>query len=274
MAPCVFLFISPSWLRRPDPRIPYYSPDFGQICEVDSVKIVGREFTSWDGMNVVVFPIKPVGFLYISGAGCLSSIVLRLEHNSNCMMRQNQHLSIFYTLCRPSCNSSLLQLQVVTSSYPPRVPHRQEGVWNQLRHWCGLLKQGRAHVDQDMGPVLSGQRSVGGNFRERFNYVTPQWAPGWIFSKVGIDFSAGWPKVQMSHMENTQIVPEGFFMKFQHPTNRTWNTKQPFINGYFNWMIPNLYIGNNHFTQKHPFEIGSLGVVKPSLKKTVKPPSL
>ena len=24
----------------------------------------------------------------------------------------------------------------------------------------------------------------------------------------------------------------------------TWNPKQPFINGCFNWMIPNLYIGN------------------------------
>ena len=24
----------------------------------------------------------------------------------------------------------------------------------------------------------------------------------------------------------------------------SWNTKQPFINGFFNWMIPNLYIGN------------------------------
>ena len=24
----------------------------------------------------------------------------------------------------------------------------------------------------------------------------------------------------------------------------TWNSKQPFINGCFNWIIPNLYIGN------------------------------
>ena len=32
----------------------------------------------------------------------------------------------------------------------------------------------------------------------------------------------------------------------------TWNPKQPFINGCFNWMIPNLYIGNGCFT-KHPF---------------------
>ena len=38
----------------------------------------------------------------------------------------------------------------------------------------------------------------------------------------------------------------------------TWNPKQPFINGCFNWMIPNLYIGNGCFT-KHPFINGCLG---------------
>ena len=37
-----------------------------------------------------------------------------------------------------------------------------------------------------------------------------------------------------------------------------WNPKQPFINGCFNWMIPNLYIGNGCFT-KHPFKTGCLG---------------
>ena len=35
-----------------------------------------------------------------------------------------------------------------------------------------------------------------------------------------------------------------------------WNPKQRFINGCFNWMIPNLYIGNCCFT-KHPFLIYS-----------------
>ena len=33
---------------------------------------------------------------------------------------------------------------------------------------------------------------------------------------------------------------------------------QPFINGCFNWMIPNLYIGNGCFT-KHLFINGCLG---------------
>ena len=38
----------------------------------------------------------------------------------------------------------------------------------------------------------------------------------------------------------------------------SWNPKQPFINGCFNWMIPNLYIGNGCFT-KHLFINGCLG---------------
>ena len=41
-------------------------------------------------------------------------------------------------------------------------------------------------------------------------------------------------------------------------TSTTWNPKQPFFNGCFNWMIPNLYIGNGCFT-KHPFINGCLG---------------
>ena len=41
-------------------------------------------------------------------------------------------------------------------------------------------------------------------------------------------------------------------------TTTAWNPKQPFINGCFNWMIPNLYIGNGCFT-KHPFSTGCLG---------------
>ena len=38
----------------------------------------------------------------------------------------------------------------------------------------------------------------------------------------------------------------------------TWNLKHPFINGCFNWMIPNHYIKNACFT-KHPFKTGCLG---------------
>ncbi len=41
-------------------------------------------------------------------------------------------------------------------------------------------------------------------------------------------------------------------------TRNTWYPKQPFFNGCFNWMIPNLYVGNGCFT-KHPFKNGCLG---------------
>ena len=46
--------------------------------------------------------------------------------------------------------------------------------------------------------------------------------------------------------------------EFIYPKTRAWNPKQPFINGCFNWMIPNLYIGNGCFT-KHLFINGCLG---------------
>ena len=38
----------------------------------------------------------------------------------------------------------------------------------------------------------------------------------------------------------------------------TWNPKQPDFYGCFNWMIPNLYLGNGCFT-KHAFKTGCLG---------------
>ena len=37
-----------------------------------------------------------------------------------------------------------------------------------------------------------------------------------------------------------------------------WNPKQPDFYGCFNWMIPNLFLGNGYFT-KHPFKTGCLG---------------
>ena len=41
------------------------------------------------------------------------------------------------------------------------------------------------------------------------------------------------------------------------PNYTTWSPKQPVINGCFNWMVPNLYIGNGCFT-KHLFINGCL----------------
>ena len=42
----------------------------------------------------------------------------------------------------------------------------------------------------------------------------------------------------------------------------SWNPKQPFINGCFNWMIPNHCIKDGCFT-KHPFINGCLGFQDP-----------
>ncbi len=44
----------------------------------------------------------------------------------------------------------------------------------------------------------------------------------------------------------------------KNPIRYAWNPKQPFINGCFNWMIPNPCIGNGCFT-KHLFINGCLG---------------
>ena len=59
-----------------------------------------------------------------------------------------------------------------------------------------------------------------------------------------------------------------------HQLIDTWNPKQPFINGCFNWMIPNLYIENGCFT-KHPFINGCLGfqVVIPLFTRVLYYPS-
>ncbi len=53
-----------------------------------------------------------------------------------------------------------------------------------------------------------------------------------------------------------QLLDGWFFTSFWALVS--WNPKQPFINGCFNWMIPNLYIGNGCFT-KHLFINGCLG---------------
>ena len=55
----------------------------------------------------------------------------------------------------------------------------------------------------------------------------------------------------------TATLRGGWFSPWRKKTP-TWNPKQPFINGCFNWMIPNLYIENGCFT-KHPFINGCSG---------------
>ena len=58
-------------------------------------------------------------------------------------------------------------------------------------------------------------------------------------------------KTQKKNLASVVVTKKGFF-------SSTWNPKQPYINGCFNCMIPNLYIGNGCFT-KHPFIYGCLG---------------
>ena len=79
-----------------------------------------------------------------------------------------------------------------------------------------------AAVLQD-GPFAVFKGDKNNSFFRRFFFFHPQWNPFTVFSAI-----------------------------------YTWNPKQPFINGCFNWMIPNLYIGNGCFT-KHPFINGCLG---------------
>ena len=62
-----------------------------------------------------------------------------------------------------------------------------------------------------------------------------------------------------------QVWSSLFLLKQTKKEVRTVNSQfflepdgHPFINGCFNWMIQNLYIGNGCFT-KHPFKTGCLG---------------
>ena len=59
-------------------------------------------------------------------------------------------------------------------------------------------------------------------------------------------------RVKLGHPQLDTLITFGKLI-------RAWNPKQPFINGCFNWMIPNLYIGNGCFT-KHPFFLRLFGV--------------
>ena len=70
------------------------------------------------------------------------------------------------------------------------------------------------------------------------------------WGKGAISGGGRW-KMGTSFGESSEI----FGVKLQ---GTTWNPKQPFINGCFNWMIPNLYIENGCFTN-HAFINGCLG---------------
>ena len=84
---------------------------------------------------------------------------------------------------------------------------------------------------------------------------------GWVYIVYfpGGSIQVSW--IQNDWPLNTSMVPIQslcFPNESSMTLIRTWNPKQPFINGCFNWMIPNLYIGNGCFT-KHLFINGCLG---------------
>ncbi len=59
------------------------------------------------------------------------------------------------------------------------------------------------------------------------------------------------PNTQKKQWISWRLGPYGPFLRY------SWNPKQPFFIGCFNWMIQNLYLGNGRFT-KHPFKTGCL----------------
>ena len=65
---------------------------------------------------------------------------------------------------------------------------------------------------------------------------------------LGVQKKYQFPSQNGPHISNHIHHSNGVFWKIPY----TWNPKQPFINGCFSWMIPNLYIENGCFT-KHPF---------------------
>ena len=58
----------------------------------------------------------------------------------------------------------------------------------------------------------------------------------------------------VDHTSEWISLPDTFQLQKRH----AWNPKQPDFYCCFNWMIPNLYLGNGCFT-KHPFKSGCLG---------------
>ena len=77
------------------------------------------------------------------------------------------------------------------------------------------------------------------------------------------------PSTKLSHLawpqwQEKKDAPHGFWraswnskQNFLRDVICTWYPKHPFINGSFNWMIPNLYMENGCFT-KHPLKTGCL----------------
>ncbi len=75
-----------------------------------------------------------------------------------------------------------------------------------------------------------------------------------IFPQMMVSEKWWWIPIGSNPLKNHQTTNpnwKGEIVQICH----TWNPKQPFINGCFNWMIPNLYIGNGCFTKPSFFNI-------------------
>ena len=116
-----------------------------------------------------------------------------------------------------------------------------------------------------MGPLISGKSSLVkyynlARYQEYFlkgtvknNGENPTW---WRNSRTKIVNK--WGRLQMWPLKGrSEAMQKKAHLKAKM-IMLSWNPKQPFINGCFNWMIPNLYIGNGCFT-KHPFFNSCLG---------------
>ena len=71
---------------------------------------------------------------------------------------------------------------------------------------------------------------------------------------------------------NTNFPVKRYHFLAVFQTIWTWNSKQPFINGSFNWMIPNLYIGNGWKSPNIHFKLVCLGYQVPSVFHPTNPP--
>ena len=79
-----------------------------------------------------------------------------------------------------------------------------------------------------------------------------------MFPKIGVPQN-GWLFIMENPIKINDLGGPPLFLKTPILIIYIPGTpKQPFINGCFNWMIPNLYIGNGCFT-KQPFINGCLG---------------
>ena len=78
-----------------------------------------------------------------------------------------------------------------------------------------------------------------------------------VFLIAWWSIEVGWESPQWNLVASEEMRGRDWGPEPKHVIS-TWNLKHLFINGCFNWMVPDLYLGNGCFT-KHPFKTGCLG---------------